>query len=645
MGTKKKGTRIVSYAERMRMSGLAVGGTQTSNYLKDREKSTGESAYKAWLDRIHAALRWRQSHWNGDRNWRRAYKLYGGKHWRWNDEEDPSADEARDLITVNITMSTINNMVPFLINSNPYFLAKPRKPSDVVQAMIQQEMVNYDWNLQDMTPQVKDAVLDAGIIGHGWAKTGFTFELDQAVSKAAGNIVYEDYIRQETPFLVRVDPFNVVYDPTATDRTPNTARWLSEIFYQYFDDVVENSSYDSGVRKKIRDGKYKPEIVNLNMEAAPDTGLDWFNSTYGTANDQVTARIIRLFEVWDKKFGKYFVFADGVEEPLIEKDWPYDYLRGFPYRRLDFIRIPNSHYPVGIPYSIEDQQYELDRTRTGMFQHRRRFNRKYEISSRLSQEARRKLEDGEDGALVEVEQVGTMIKPIEDASLPSDHWQIEAIIKQDIMELSGMDALIRGGPLPSRTTGTEVNTRTNIFRMKIDDLVDRTDRFVLQLGKDVLAHIKANMIKSRVVKITGLQGTYWVNVSSEDIQSEIDVSMETVAAPKTNPDIDKQQSLFLMQTLTQLAPVMAQMGSPLQLNWTELVAWTIEKFGYKDVGRFFMRALQPTPPLVEGEGGSNNLNTPELNGATPQQPMSPADLQNQFGTAAIQNMSGLQIGG
>ena len=638
MGTKKKGTQIVSHAELFRRQGLNPGTTQTSNSLKKKEKPTGMSTYELWLARIHSALQWRKGHWNGDENWKRAYKLYGGRHWRYNDEENPSADEARDLITVNITMSTINNMVPFLLNSDPYFLCKPRKPSDSVAAMLDQEIVNYDWNLQHMTPQVKDCALDAAIIGHGIAKTGFTFELDQAVSKATGNIVYEDYIREETPFLIRIDPFNFLYDPTATDRSLSTARWCAEILYQYFDDVVENGSYDSAVRAKIKNGSYNPKLLSGKYETLDDWDMTWWDD-----DSPVMPSILRLFELWDKKHRKYYLFADGVPEPLIEKDWPYDYLTGFPYRRLDFIKVPNSHYPVGIPYSIEDQQFELDRTRTGMFQHRRRFNRKYEILDTLEDDSRRKLQEGEDGALIPVRQLNS-IRPIEDAPLPQDYWQIEAIIKQDVMELSGMDALIRGGPLPSRTTGVEVNTRTNIFRMKIDDLVDRTDRFVLQLGKDVLAHIKANMVKARVVKIVGMQGIYWVNATSDDIQAEVDVTMETVAAPKTNPDIDKQQSLQLLQMATQIAPVMQQMGQPLQINFPELFAWTIEKFGYKDVGRFFQRALMPTPPLEEGGGPSpsNSLNGSE---GTAENPMTASDLQKQFGTAAITNASGFQIGG
>jgi hypothetical protein len=183
--------------------------------------------------------------------------------------------------------------------------------------------------------------------------------------------------------------------------------------------------------------------------------------------------------------------------------------------------------------------------------------------------------------------------------------------------------------------------------MKIDDLVDRTDRFVLQLGKDTLAHIKANVLKSRIVKLSGIKGTYWVNATSEDIKAEVDVSMESVSAPKTDPMIDRTQSIQFVQFLTQLAPVAAQLGQPLALDFNELVAWIIEKFGYKDVGRFFNSALAIKPPLVEtlAEGqNSNNLNSiPTPAGATPEQPMNAADLQNQIGIAATQNASGLQL--
>lgn len=637
---KRNPNNIVSHLDILKNQGQ-------SNYLKEREKPTGSEAYLSWLAKVNATLRWRKAYWNGDGNWKRAYKLYGGKHWKFQDEDQPSADESRDLITVNITMSTINNLVPFLINNNPFYALKPRKPSDDVSARLQQEILNYEFQLQQMIVPIKEAVLDAAIIGHGIIKSGFTFDVDQAVTQQAGEIVYEDYIRAETPYLTRVDPFCFIFDPAASQRNLETARWCGEIFYRYYEDVLENESYDSSVRNKIKSGEYSVKMMTEEV----DYGVTPEDSFIGSPEfeGEYRPKIVKLFEIWDKKYKKYFVFADGVEEPLIEKDWPYDYLQGFPYRRLDFIRIPNSHYPVGIPYSIEDQQLELDRKRTEMFQHGRRFNRKYEILNKLSEKSKKALQDGEDGTLVEVEIMGS-VNPIEDAPIPQDVWQIEAIIKQDILELSGLDSLIRGGSLPSRTTGTEVNTRTTLFRMKIDDLVERTDRFVLNVGKDILAHIKANMMKSRVVRVLGLQGEFWVNVLPQDIKEEVDVQMESVAAPKRSIDMEIQQGLQLLQLSMQVIPLMQQLGQPLNINLPEMFAWVVEKFGYKDVGRFFQRALVPTPPLQEM--GSNSLNggqngnsiVPNVQG-TSRQPMSTADLQNQSGLGSIMNASGLQFGG
>lgn len=609
---------------------------QGSNNLK-KEKPTGITAYSMWQARIAAAIRWRQSHWNGDGNWKRAYKLYGGKHWKYQDEQDPAADTARDLITVNVTMSTVNNMVPFLINSNPLFILKPRKPSDAVSAQLQQEILNYQFKLQHMIDQIKECVLDAAIIGHGIAKTGFTYELDEAVSKQTGSIVYDDFIKKETPFLGRVNPFCFIYDPTASDYTLRTARWCGEILYKHYDDVVENAAYSSTVRNGIKNGKYNPKVINVDTEY----GAAFSNEEYSIFEDvsEYQPQILKLFEIWDKKHKKRLLFLDGVDEPLQETNWPYDYLVGFPYKKLDFIKVPNEHYGVGIPYCIEDQQIELDRSRTYQFQHRRRFNRKYRVSETMDEPEKTKLQDGEDGTVISVPD-NIRIEPIEDAPMPTDMWQVEGVIKQDIMELSGMDSLIRGGPLPSRTTGVEVSTRTQVFRMKIDDLVDRTDKFVLALGTDVNAHLKANLIKERVVKIVGLQGEFWYNVGSDDIQAEVDVSMESVAAPRTNPDTDKQQAMFLLQTAERLQPLMQQSG--VQLNFAELFAWVLEKFGYKDVGRFFERALIPNVPLEEKPPGE--ASAPNVNGATPMQPMSPADIQNQFGMAAMQN-NGMQMNG
>ena len=179
--------------------------------------------------------------------------------------------------------------------------------------------------------------------------------------------------------------------------------------------------------------------------------------------------------------------------------------------------------------------------------------------------------------------------------------------------------------------------------LKIDDLVDRSDKFVLQIGKDMLGHIQANTIRERVVQIVGLQGTYWVNALPKDIKAQTDVAMESVAAPKTNPETDKQQAIQFLNIATQIQQMLIQQGSPEQIDLVQLTKWLFEKFGYRDTGRFFRPALIPLTPLQENMGeSSNNLNgggLPPLQGRTPGQPMSPSDLQAQFGQGAIVNAS------
>lgn len=612
---------------------------------QEKETKTGDAAYILWQNRVEQTLNWRRTnYWNGDKNWQNAYRMYKGKHWRESDTDDPSSGNPKDFITVNITGSTIQNIGPFLMNSKASFVLKPRQPESNVSAMIQQSVLNYEWEQRGMQQQVRKAVDDFMIIGHGICKTGFNLELDEAIRKADGDIVYADYIKEEAPFVKRINPHYFVFDPTASENNLDTARWCAEIFFVPIPDILANASYNQKVIKEIREQKYsiQTKISLYGSDSEVTTTEDQYLSTHNPDADLGV-----LYEIWDKKFKKYYVFAKGVVPPLVEKDWPYDYLNGFPYKMITFIPINDEPYGIGLPMMIQDQQYELNRKRTSLFQHTRRFNRKYQVLNTVSPESKTSLTDGEDGSLVEVDVMGS-IEPINDAPLPPDVYQQEAIIKEDVRQLTGADALIQGGNLPSRTTAGEVNARSNIFRAKLDDRINSVDTFIVELARQVLAHIKANYLTDRITRIVGKTGEYWVRYSVQDIQDAVDVTMESIAAPKTDPLLDRQQALQILQISQGLLPLMQQ--GLLKINLNELFKWVLEKFDIKDAGRFFEDALIPNTPLqekstpIEGQqalpqqGGSQELfqpNSTEVN--------SVQDLQKQIGIAPISNASGLQI--
>lgn len=614
-----------------------------SNYLKsksdEKEKATGQTAYDMWLVRLQKTLDWRRELRNGDQNWTRAYEMYKGLHWRDRDDQGIASDNVRDRITVNVTGSTILNMAPFLLASNPEFKCKPRKPEDVVSAQLQEATLNYEFKRREMMDQVDKCVLDCLTIGHGIIKTGFILEVDEAATKADGEINYDEYIQEESPEARRICPFLFLFDPSAPQHNLATARWCAEIFFKPVSDVIANTRYDSKVRTKIKEGVYtvtqkssKFNSNNLNNETG---NLFSMTPDQGTLPEEDLGI---FYEVWDKKFKKYYVFADGVNEPLLEKDWPYPYLKNeFPYILVEYVPLPDEPYAAGIPYLIEDQQFELNRVRTSIFEHRRRFNRKYEALDKIDESEVNKLVEGEDGTIIRVPAIGS-ISPIPDAAISSDTQLTEAIIKQDVQELTGTDALLRGGNLPSRTTAGEVNTRTSIFRLKLDDRAKNIDKFLLKLGKQTLKHIKANYIAERVVKLVGEQGEYWKTFTPEDIQAEVDLEMETVSAPKVDPTMMQQQALQLWQISMQALPLV-QAGM-IKIDFNELFKWVMERFGNKDTGRFFKAALIPQAPLEEQKVNSNNLNqVPQITQPSPQQtqPQTPQDVMQQFQGAAISN--------
>lgn len=612
--------------------------------LERKEKGSGTYDYEIWLSRLENALRWRQNYWNGDRQWNRAYDMFRGIHWRDRDESTagPSSDELRDRITVNKTQSAILNIVPFLMTSHPEFQGKARKPSKTVSVKLQTAKLNYEYKQRDMHKQVKRAVYDGTTCGHGICKIGYVFEIDEALSKTEGALNYEGYIKEDRPYVKRVSPFYFLIDPTASESNLETARWCAEIYFKTERDILANDRYSASVRTKIKNGFYsldfKRSTIGVNATDQPILS----NLSNDTDDPMLPESMLgMLFEVWDKKYKKYYVFGKGVPEPLIEKPWPYDYIDNFPYVKFDYVSIPDEMYGIGIPYQIEDQQFELNRNRTYAFNHRRRFSaRKYEALQNVDEVELNKLIEGEDGTIIRVQQIGS-VSPIPDAPMPQDVQLVEGMINADIQDATGLDSLLQGRDLPSRTTSGEVSTRTSLFRLKLDDRVEQVDDFVLKIATQVLQHIKANFTSEEAIELLGEEGAYWETLTPEMIQEEVDITMDTISAPKVDPLLDRQQAMQILQIVGSYKDLIMQ--GLIQVDLNKLFGWVLEKFDIKDAGRFYAPALIPNPPLQEQPAGTTAPQTQQS-----QIPQTAPDFNSMFqrvGGGAISNGSGLQLGG
>lgn len=574
------------------------------------EKLKGVLAGEIWEQRLDSALRFRKEHKNGEDAWRRYADLYKGEHWKSGEDTDwPTSDDPRQRITVNQTGSVVQSVVPFLVRRNPSFEIDPARPGpeDFVSAMLKQALLNYAWEEFSMQRVVKRATLDAAVIGHGVVKTGYKLEVDNSASlNFNGKLEYRDYVRKSEPFIQRVSPFNFVWDYESPDFDLDSARWCMEIIYKPWRDVVENELYSSKARNLIKNGKASPTSVQSFLRTRQTRSTDLFASHDAArdAGDKESDPLV-LYEVWDKRSGKYWVFAHNVHEPLREEEsWPYDYLEGFPYKLLPFVPVVDDPFPMGIPRMIEDQQHELNRATTQEFIHRRRYNRKYRADEGIPETELNKLVSGEDGTVVVTSK---RIEAIEDAPLSQDLFRVKATIQDNITSLTGADELLRGTALPSRTTATEIGARQRFLGSKMEARIEEVDFFVKSIARQVLQHLVANYSTDQVLKVAGPAGAFWVrNVSKEDLQGEFDIRMSTVSAERTDPERERQQRIQVLQALLSGAELLQG-----QVDFAELFKWVLEKFDDgRDMSRFFPAMAQqrfPVPLTFDQSPGNSQL--------------------------------------
>lgn len=616
---------------------------RTRRILTGMRVETGDPKLdgELWQERLRMTCQLRENRKNGTKDWVRYYEWYEGEQWNDRDDQRGSlnSDNARDTATVNKTGSIINSIVPFLVNGEIRFRVKPRREGDDKSAQIQQALLNYEWRERKMTRAIKQCARDFVIIGHCVSKTGYTIEVDEARKpKDDGVINYSEYVVKDAPYAERVNPLWFLFDLSAKDNSLRTARWCAEFFFVPLADVLANNAYDPKVLDMIWRGDHTP-TTRTAFETTMKGGRSW---TGKTAIPLPEDHLVCLVQIWDKKYRQRIIYADGVLQPLLAEEWPYKYLDGFPYSMATYIDVPNSPYGIGLPRWIEDQQLQLNRKRTNEFNWDRANQPKFNLPQDMDSAEITKWQEG--GAGTGVVSPGEGIKPIPMAALSTDNDKSEARIQRDIEEMTGADALLQGQALPSRTTASEVGARTRLTGLKLDQHVTDFEEFVEDNAVQIDQHLKANRTVDDVVYIVGPQGEGWQTYTPEDIQAEVDVTVEAFSAPKYDPFVERQQRKEIFQLAISALPVMVERGQAQVFDLAQLFNWVLEPYEEADVSRFFKPGPAYTQPAEPGSDNAGAGLPPELAGqfapspmqqqpgvGSPEEGLSPQDLAMSLG--------------
>lgn len=609
---------------------------------------------KRYRNRLNHAKRWREER-GYDRTWNRMLDLYKGKHF-------PAGLEDEDRIAINIAFSTINVIFPSITVNHPSIEVMANRAEDEDRAVISQAVVNYWWRHYDFRSPFRRAAKDFLTIGHGWVKVGYKFEeesaelsedeksaqeeemIAQADSYAmanpemaaelptdeeiAANIpATKTVVLEDRPTLERVSPFDMFVDPEAT--CMEDARWIAQRIIRPIEDVRNDKRYNYKARRGI-----KADAVITS---------DWLSPDQKRKMDGDIDRVT-VWEFYDLVAEAMCVFAEGADDYLIDPvSMPYEF--GHPYEFIANYEVPDEFYPIGDLEMVEAPQQELNKTRSQMMNHRKKYGRKYLYrASALGPEGRQGLESNEDNIAIEVIDdnlpLQDVILPVPITPMSGDLYQYSQIIEADMDKVSGVNEYARGATPEIRRTATEAAMIQDAANARSADKLALIEIAIGNIARKVLQLAQQYMTGEQAARIVGSEGQqFWFKYNHEDIEGEFDFQVEGGSTQPHNETFRRQQAVAMMNTL---APMIGSVIDP-----AAMAKYVLQfGFGVKSPGKFMMQQPQLAPPGADPSappavlGDSSQMGMPMNGGAGPDAPqMNPQDL------LAAQNAGGMDAAG
>jgi len=545
-----------------------------------------------------------------DNLWQRMVNLYRGRQYRGN--------ATGDRLLVNISFSTINTIAPAISIGRPKIMVNPRNPDDGDKAIVTEAIINYWWQHYGCQTEFQRAVKDYLIVGHGWLKTGYRFveeeKLDNIQDTADEAIAPDEptsevestfIIREDRPFLERVDPFDMYVDPDADNM--NDARWIAQRVTRPLVDVKADERYNYTARQSVSATSYRDKTGNIG---AVGIGND------STDTDDAYANI---FEYYDINTGEMCVFAESGDKFLI-KPTKMPYVFGHPFYMLRNYDIPNFFYPMGELEAIEPLQHELNETRTQMMNHRKRYSRKWlALDSAFDDFGRQMLASDDDNVIVPVkgtENLANVVVPMPALINPPEFYNQTSLILSDIDRVSGVSEYQRGAIPDTTRTAREASIIAEASNMRISEKLVSIENGIAQCASNLIMLAQQYLTGEATVRIAGTEASpVWLTFDKDYISGEFDFTVEAGSTAPRNEAFRRDMALQLVSAIQPFA----EAGL---VNLPRLAEYVLSiGFGIKDPQSFLQEAPPAPEPPTEGQ-------TPQDMGGLP--PDMPPELMQQM---------------
>jgi hypothetical protein len=531
--------------------------------------------------------------------WQRLINLYRGRHYR--------GAGVGDRLLVNVAFSTINTLAPAIAIGRPKINVNPRRPEDGDKAVVTESIINYWWQHYGCQPEFQRAAKDYLIIGHGWVKTGYRFveeakldKIQDTADEAAsmenpptGDVESTFVIREDRPFLERVDPFNMYVDPYATDM--NDLRWIAQKSRRTLKDVKNDERYDYSARQSVG-------------PAVNTAAIDYLTTNAYDYNYDTEEAMCNIFEYYNIDTGEMCIFSDTGDKFLV-KPVKMPYVFGHPFIMLRNYEIPGFFYPMGELEAIEPLQYELNETRTQMMNHRKRFSRKYLFSeSAFDDIGRQALASDDDNVLVPVkgnENLSNVVAAMPAYINPPEFYQMSASIEADIDRVSGVSEYQRGSIPETTRTAREASIIAEAGNARVSEKLIQIENCIAACASNLIMLAQQYLTGEQTVRIVGTENApVWLTFDKDYIAGEFDFNVEAGSTAPRNEAFRRDMALQIVSAMQPFA----QAGL---VNLNKLAEYVLSTgFGVKNAGAFLQEAPAPQGPegmtpdqaALEGQG-------------------------------------------
>jgi hypothetical protein len=539
--------------------------------------------------KVEASRKWRQNE-QYDNLWTRLINLYRGKHYRGN--------IPGDRLLVNICFSTINTLAPAVSIGRPKILVNPRRPEDGDKAILTEAIINYWWQHYGCQPEFQRSVKDSLIIGHGWVKTGYRFveekkldDIEETADEAAesiptGQVESVMVIREDRPFLERVDPFDMFVDPDATSMSD--VRWIAQRSRRPLKDVQNDNRYDYAARKEVSASSYS-KWGNTNSGSN-----NYVNNTY--TDDEAYCDI---YEYYDINAGTMSIFSDSGGDKFLVKPVKIPYVFGHPFVMLRDYDIPNYFYPMGELEAIEPLQMELNETRTQMMNHRKRYSRKWLFSeSAFDDFGRNALVSDDDNVIVPVkgnENLNNVIVPMPAVINPPEFYNQSSLITNDIDRVSGISEYQRGAIPETTRTAREASIIAESSNARVAEKLIGIENSIAACAENLIKLAQQFMTEEQTIRVIGSENApVWLKFDKDYINGEFDFTVEAGSTAPRNEAFRRDMAL-------QMVSAMQPFAAAGIVNMEKLAEYVLGTgFGVKNPESFL---TAPPPQAMEGPGG------------------------------------------